>query len=674
MNICISLLDDASRLSEVFALYRKFSGTLGNMPRGGFEEAIAKGNLIIAKDDAGHLLGYVLYRITNRMACVAHVCVRKEARGRKVANRMLDHLKQASVHLDGIKLKCRNDYDAHRFWPRMGFVARGTAVGRGCDAAAMTLWHYSHNPTDLFTDVDTGKPKVVIDANVFFDLILPSRPNKEMSEALTVPWIDDIVELSLTPELYNDINRSKDPAVQEISRAKATSFHEIKAGGIQVEQIADQLKRFYPDSGRLSERDASDIRHMAYAIAAGEKYFVTRDQGILAKAPEVLQQHDLHLLSPIELVSHLDVIQREQEYQPRRLGASTTHVQQLKATDKAVAEGAFRMHPGEKLLAFRSLLDSALADPKGCIAQVAYDGDGKPGVLIATRQQSASTLELPLLRLAAAPLATTILRNLLMNTVISAARDRAECVRLTDPRPSREVIAALEELGFTQTASGWVKLVMKGFQDLPAVAERLESLGLPNGTLETGAEIDSLGTLIWPGKLECPTITCYLIPIEAQWAEHFFDIDLAASRIPGLSGIREDLHLGVEGVYYSGSNVGMKAPGIILWYVSKGSEGLGSMQVKAMSRLREVVRDTPKALFRRFSRLGVYAWKDVFAAAKEDLDANLTALRFSHTELFAKPLEKEQLCDFNIAHPYGPRVIPFATFRQIYNHAFPNSP
>ena len=673
MNVYAGPFEDASRLSEVFTLYRQFSGTLGNMPRGGFEEAIAKGNLIAATDDAAQILGYVLYRITNRTICIAHVCVRKDARGRKIANRMLDHLKQSSIHLDGIKLKCRNDYDAHQFWPRVGFIARGAAVGRGSDAAAMTVWHYSHNPTDLFTDIDTGKPKVVIDANVFFDLILPSRPHKEISDSLTVPWVDDIVELSITPELYNDINRSDELKTQEFSRARATLFHEIKTSGILVDQISDRLRQLYPDSGRLSERDASDIRHMAYTIAAGEKYFVTRDQGILAKAPEVLQQYDLYLLSPIELVSHLDVIQREQEYQPRRLGASTTHVYQLKATDKVLVEEAFRMHPDEKALTFRGLLESVLSDPKSCITQVAYDGAGKPSVLIATRQQVASMLEIPLLRLTTTPLATTILRNLLMNTVISAARDGVECVRLTDPRLSRDVNAAIEELGFAKSSNGWVKPVMQGFQDLLAVAEHLKALGLTYGNFESETEIDSIGTLIWPGKVESPTITCYLIPIEAQWAEHFFDTDLAASRIPGLSGIREDLHLGVEGVYYSGSNIGFKAPGFILWYVSKGREGLGSMQVKAMSRLREVVRDTPKALFRRFSRLGVYAWKDVYAAAKEDLDAKLTALRFSHTELFVKPIGKEQLADFNIAHPYGPRVIPLATFRQIYNHAFPNN-
>ena len=43
---------------------------------------------------------------------------------------------------------------------------------------------------------------------------------------------------------------------------------------------------------------------------------------------------------------------------------------------------------------------------------------------------------------------------------------------------------------------------------------------------------------------------------------------------------------------------------------SSGNEGLGTMQVKATSQLRKVVRGTPKELFSRFHRLGVYRWKD----------------------------------------------------------------
>lgn len=50
MNIRISPLEDSSRLGEVFALYRKSSATLGNMPRGGFVEGQAKGTLLGAFD------------------------------------------------------------------------------------------------------------------------------------------------------------------------------------------------------------------------------------------------------------------------------------------------------------------------------------------------------------------------------------------------------------------------------------------------------------------------------------------------------------------------------------------------------------------------------------------------------------------------------------------------
>ena len=108
---------------------------------------------------------------------------------------------------------------------------------------------------------------------------------------------------------------------------------------------------------------------------------------------------------------------------------------------------------------------------------------------------------------------------------------------------------------------------------------------------------------------------------------------------------------------------------------SSGNEGLGTMQVKATSRLREVVRGTPKELFSRFHRLGVYRWKDLMAAAKGNPNAQLTALRFSHTESFPHPLDSDLLRTFNVPPPYpGPRPIPFSTFRQIYHHGFNTTP
>ena len=53
--------------------------------------------------------------------------------------------------------------------------------------------------------------------------------------------------------------------------------------------------------------------------------------------------------------------------------------------------------------------------------------------------------------------------------------------------------------------------------------------------------------------------------------------------------------------------------------------------------------DKPKALFSRFRRLGVYTWKDIFDTAKQSLDNELMAFRFSKTELFHVPVHRDDL-------------------------------
>ena len=46
----------------------------------------------------------------------------------------------------------------------------------------------------------------------------------------------------------------------------------------------------------------------------------------------------------------------------------------------------------------------------------------------------------------------------------------------------------------------------------------------------------------------------------------------------------------------------------------------------------------PKELFRRFDQLGVYKWKDLIELAKENIDTNLMAVRYSDTQLLANPI------------------------------------
>ncbi len=82
----------------------------------------------------------------------------------------------------------------------------------------------------------------------------------------------------------------------------------------------------------------------------------------------------------------------------------------------------------------------------------------------------------------------------------------------------------------------------------------------------------------------------------------------------------------------------MTAPGRILWYVSQDTGYPGSGYVRACSRLDEVLIDKPKSLYSRFRRLGIYEWRQVYETAGNNVENEIMAIKFSHTELFDTPV------------------------------------
>jgi hypothetical protein len=175
---------------------------------------------------------------------------------------------------------------------------------------------------------------------------------------------------------------------------------------------------------------------------------------------------------------------------------------------------------------------------------------------------------------------------------------------------------------------------------------------------------------LWPAKIIDADLPSFIVPIRPEWAEHFFDEELASSR---LFGLRHDLHFGREAVYYRAKQIsGLKFPGRILWYVSQGNEKTGSMSVKACSCLDEIVIGKPKDLYKQFRRLGIYEWRNVWELADKNLEKEIMAVRFSDTERFHTPVSLQELERLGVAGPIqSPRPITKEVFAKIYSMGYP---
>jgi predicted nucleic acid-binding protein len=525
----------------------------------------------------------------------------------------------------------------------------------------LTIWHFDHGHHDLFSALPSNKAKVAIDTNVFLDLTCPEREHHQIAQGLTEGWLDDVFELVVTPEIFNDVDRCSDDSQRALSRAQLQNYKVLRALADPAMVLAAKLSLQYPDLAK-NERGNSDIKHLAYCVVEGIRYFVTRDDAVLELSAEFLQNHDLLVLSPVELISQHDAIEREAEYQPRRLVGTGLTSAKLKADQLGDLVEVFRYKAAEKANHFRSIINDLLATPRGKHVQLLQD-QNDPLVLIGYVVND-DRVAVQLLRMSSHPLAPTVVRHSLMELIHSSVSDSRVSITISDTHLGTEVTSALKELGFVFQAKQWIKPLLNGFIPKEQIATMLQGHGISNEEWSA----DELETLIWPAKRDSDEAPpCYLIPIQAQWAEHFFDVDLASQRLPELSDIRTELHLGVEAVYYSGSRNKFVTPGHILWYVSLGAEGMGSMTIKATSRLRGVVRAKPKELFKQFQRLGVYQWKQVYEAAGKDITRELIALRFSHTERFARPVSKQQLADLGVrGNLQGPMSIHHQTFKEIY--------
>lgn len=671
-------------LPAVRIIWRRNSRTLGFLPEGAFIEAVSESRLIVAVDSSDLVAGYLLYRFGRGRCSIVHLCSSDTHRGRGIAQLLNTELRRVTRDMGctGVGLFCRRDYGLDDFWAHLGYVPLSDKQGRSSTGHLLTFWWLDHHQPDLFTYAgESGADDrfcVAIDTNVLIRMHSPSTsPSNEVAKALEADWLSDLVEFCVTPEALVEANRSPDKARRDETRRWIHQHRMLKFDKDTHEAAREQLARYIPPDLLLTENDISDFNHAVYALASGAGAVVTLDEALLARASGLPDELGLRVMDPATFVLELDQILREGAYAPARLAGSQVQKRLVRDDDRAALGDHFQAAGlGESRAQFDAKLRTFLAAPSEYkVDCVEHPTDGL--LALSVRQVlDDHCVAIPMMRLRPGRLASTLARHMISELIGEKMADEKRRLEFRDAFAGDTVEGALLEHHFRKRDGSFLRASWSGFRPARDISTFLQDQGIadvraPAPAQESPQAERNLELAIWPGKIRDSSLPCYAVSIHPTYAMHLFDSRLAAA---DLIGSDIELALACENIYYrSNQQCGLTAPARILWYVKKDARHTGCMSIRACSMLDAVMVDTPKALYRRYKRLGVYEWQDLASMVKDPASEQIMAFLFSHTELFPSPIPWSRLNELGIkASLQSPVRVPTETFEAIYTMGMTN--
>ncbi len=682
MREVVEVEPDSQYFRQVLELWRSQSGTLGFLPEGGFKEHASK-KLLLAVCEGANLFGYLLYRRSGVQATIVHLCSAPKYRKQGLARMLIDGLRIRTRDCAGIGLKCRQDFKENQVWPKFNFAAVGECVGRSKDAKRLTIWWSDNCHKNLLSVPPTTTAlRIVLDANIFFDLCPNAEPFNEESHALQSDWLVGLIELCVTDEIFNEIHRHANEERRKANRAFAKSFPILSAPHDSFEAVVKKLRPILSDKG--TESDQSDFRQVLKSITNQISVFVTRDSRLLGISFDVFAEFGLRIIRPVELIVELDALRHEDQYQPIRLAETRCTVTRASKDDFSRCAEVFQnAAQREKKTEFTNRLAAILVQTQKCKLEIIQTADEQPIALIGYDYSKESELRIPCLRLRQGPQASTLVRHLLFSIVKHAVSRELLLIRLTDSFLQDETSTALQE-EFSRSKFDWLKVCPRACGDcsqlsliLDGVAnssgESLDSINPFGNGLSLPITPKSTDTVLkierrfWPFKVKDGNIPCFIIPIRPEWAKHLVDQRLAKGE---LLGADESVAMNREAVYYRAARPAiLTAPARVYWYVSREVK-----ELCATSLITEVEVGSARELFAKNRRYGVYHRQHVKKLAKGNLDNRIMAIRFVDTEVLPAPIKFKALkpilraADIKTTHQ-SPVLISPTTYFELYRLA-----
>lgn len=645
-------LSEEKLIQKVIELGNRNTKTLGLLPEGAIRIHIKKGYLRICLDEKDDLLGYVLFSITlkKRNIRIIHLCVEEKYRGKKVAKRLLDSLKEEFLDkLRGISLSCREDYIvASRFWKEYGFKPVRTKKGRGKERKELIIWWYDFGRADLFSSLmdDTDSIKAVLDANV----IIKARDKCTDGAGVNFlfsDWLND-VDYYYAPEIFNEINRDEDRLRANATRQYLQNFSQLKFKPDLRDSFFHELSKIVPGD---SVNDKSDKLQLAECISSEIEYFITTDKNILEAYDSIFSKFGVRVLRPTDFILEIDEINNKTNYYSSRLAGVHSNYKQIQSLEsKEIVDIFLARDQSEKKHEFRDTLTSLSGDVKNSKIMIVKNGVGDSIGLWAGKIED-DTFEIKILRTKKGKLSDILFKQLIYLLINLTIDNNQRYLLIQDEFLKNSHKAIMNSFGFFKKGKEWFKLVEVGVVDSIDFFTREN---ITTGFLEKQIVLENLRSKsidyklqlerrLFPLKFCDIDIPTYIIPIRPHWAGELFDHYISNEN---LFGAKPELSWNRENVYYrSVRPITEEFPARILWYVSQGVNKNSNRYsaIVGCSYLDEMITGKPKDLFRQYKNYGVYEWNHVYELAKNDKNTVIKAIEFSDTEVFKKPISLKEV-------------------------------
>ena len=658
-------------LEAVDELMKRNSRTLGFLPREALQSYLEKNSVIGAISDDDKLVGYLLFGANSDYFRITHLCVAEEYRGQGIARKLVNELMESTSTQKAIKLNCRRDYPVNNLWPRLGFVAVGEKRSRAREEHVLTRWQLilaSDDQLQLFqakTSDDTLD--VIIDAHIFFDFYEPDSDKTKPSKVLLSDFLVDSLNLWITDELFNEINRQDDRERRKKSRDRARNFFQIEAESRLVKPFTEMLEELLPSDRPSGE---SDIRHLAKAAASNVNTFITRDQALLQNSNDIARLTGLEVINPVELIVRMHELAEKQSYAPDRIAGLGLRWERLKSDDLTSFPFDSFLEPQETKGKFRERLESLVSNPNRYECELLRSNQEIMAIRVLCERHN-KVLCSPLARVTISAKRSLFGPFLIADTISRAVEKKLDMVEFQGSALTTSLIPNLLEMGFINHGNRFVKFCFSHVLDRDKVLSAMLELCPEGKTHYDSMSNPELEKHCSPLVMESTDMENFLIPILPAYAMSLFDRRQSAD---DLFGGNPNVLLRWDNVYYRAAthHKMLRAPARILWYVSQHQK-----QIVAVSYLDDVAIDTPQTLFKQFKKFGILEWKDLYEMCGGDPSIKLMALKFSHSFIFREPVPLDtvrSIFEENQAGLtlQGPSRLKPEIFRELFQKGFPN--